>query len=129
MRARILTLGSLLVYLAVATATFAQGTSNPLQGTWTGTWGPSPTDRNNVTVDLKWDGKNLTGVVNPGANAVTLSKTMFDPKTGAVHMEADAQRPSGAAIHYVIDGKVENGTMTGTWNHDNRKGDFKITKK
>jgi hypothetical protein len=35
----------------------------------------------------------------------------------------------GKDIHYVIDGKVENNTMTGSWNHDNRKGDFKIMKK
>jgi hypothetical protein len=28
----------------------------------------------------------------------------------------------------MINGKVENDTMTGSWNHDNRKGDFKISK-
>jgi hypothetical protein len=44
-------------------------------------------------------------------------------------MEAKAPAPGGATYHYIIDGKIENGTMTGSWNHDNRKGDFKITKK
>jgi len=44
-------------------------------------------------------------------------------------MEADAKGRGGQTIHYVIDGKVEKNTMTGSWNHDNRKGDFKITKK
>ena len=39
------------------------------------------------------------------------------------------ERFSPSPIHYVIDGKVEKGTMTGSWTHDNRKGDFKITKK
>ena len=100
-----------------------------MTGTWTGDWGPSPGDRNTVTVDLKWDGKALTGNVNPGPNPIELKKTMFDPKSGAVHMEADAQGPGGRPIHYIIDGKVAQGTMTGTWNHDNRKGDFRITKK
>jgi hypothetical protein len=80
-------------------------------------------------VELKWDGKALTGTVNPGANAVVLKNSTFDPKTGAIHMEADTKGRRGNDIHYVIDGKVENGTMSGTWNHDNRKGDFKITKK
>jgi len=28
----------------------------------------------------------------------------------------------------VIDGKVDKGTMTGSWSHEKRKGDFKITK-
>jgi hypothetical protein len=103
--------------------------ADPLSGTWTGDWGPSPADRNSVTVELKWDGKVLTGTVNPGPNAVALQKCTFDPKTGAVHMEADAKGRRGNDIHYLIDGKVENDTMTGSWNHDNRKGDFKITKK
>ena len=102
---------------------------DPLNGTWAGDWGPSATDRNQVTVELKWDGKNLTGTVNPGANAVELKKATFDPKTDAIHFEADATNRRGNQIHYVIDGKVEGGTMTGTWKHDNRNGDFKITKK
>jgi len=29
----------------------------------------------------------------------------------------------------VIDGKLERSTMTGSWDHGNLKGDFKITKK
>jgi hypothetical protein len=103
--------------------------ADPLSGTWTGDWGPSAADRNTVTVELKWDGKALTGTVNPGPNAVVLQKCTFDPKTGAIHMEADAKGRRGNDIHYLIDGKVENNTMTGSWNHDNRKGDFKITKK
>ncbi|PYS54228.1 MAG: hypothetical protein DMG13_09170 [Acidobacteria bacterium] len=107
---------------------FAQS-AGPLTGTWTGDWGPSPTDRNNVTVELKWDGKSLTGTVNPGPNAVALQKSTFDAKTGAVHMEADAKSYGGRTVHYLIDGKVSGNTMTGSWNHDNRKGDFKITKK
>jgi hypothetical protein len=102
---------------------------NPLSGTWTGDWGPTPTHRNPVAVELKWDGKNLTGNVNPGPNAVELKKATFDAQTNAIHLEADASSRRGGQIHYVIDGKVEGSTMTGTWNHDNLKGDFKITKK
>ena len=75
------------------------------------------------------DGKILTGTVNPGPNAVELQKATFDPKTGAVHFEADAKNRRGNPIHYLIDGKAEKSTMTGSWSHDNRKGDFKITKK
>src|SRR6266850_5051948 len=114
-----------LVSLAIAASVFAQG--DPLSGTWTGDWGPSPGDRNPVTVQLKWDGKALTGTVNPGSDAITLQKSTFDAKTGAIHMEADAKR-GPTTIHYVIDGKVDKGAMSGSWNHDNRKGDLKITK-
>ena len=102
---------------------------DPLSGTWTGDWGPTPTHRNQVAVELKWDGKNLTGNVNPGPNAIELKKATFDAQTNAIHLEADASSRRGGQIHYVIDGKVEGSTMTGAWNHDNLKGDFKITKK
>jgi len=118
------------VCLLIALSAFAQKPGvDPLSGTWIGDWGPSPDDRNQVTVELKWDGKKLSGTVNPGPNAIELQKTSFDPKTGAVHFEADTKDRRGNPIHYVIDGKVEKGTMTGNWSHDNRKGDFKITKK
>jgi hypothetical protein len=104
---------------------------DPLSGTWSGDWGPSPGDRNDVTLQLKWDGKALSGNVTAGTNVakpIPLQKTTFDPKTGAVHMEADVSS-RGRTIHYVIDGKVEKNMMSGSWNHDNRKGDFKIAKK
>ncbi len=124
----------LLAFVAVAVPALAfQKASDPLTGTWSGDWGPSPNDRNTVNVDLKWDGKALTGVVhsiNYPRPDVPLQKSTFNPATGAVHIEADAPNPrGGASIHYVIDGKLMNGTMSGSWNHDGRKGDFKLTKK
>src|ERR1051326_1126689 len=126
MRLRSLVLLSVIACLFIAASVFAQGDS--LSGKWSGDWGPSAADRNDVTLDLKWDGKALTGNVTGGTNVsspIPLQKTTFDPKTGSVHMEADAMS-RGRTVHYVIDGKVDKGTMTGSWNHDNRKGDFKI---
>jgi hypothetical protein len=116
--------------LLIAVSAVAQRSgADPLTGTWTGDWGPSPDDRNQVTVELKYDGKNLTGTVNPGPNAITLQKATYDPKTAAVHFEADAKDRGGKTIHYIVNGKLEKGTMTGTWSHENVKGDFKITRK
>ena len=120
----------LAVCLVLAVSAFAQPSGgDALSGTWVGDWGPSPADRNQVTVDLKWDGKAVTGTVNPGPNAVALQKATFDPKTSAVHFEADAKGHSGSVVHYMINGKIEKATMTGSWSHDTVKGDFKITKK
>ena len=130
MRHKLLCLVSMLLVVTIAaTGAPQKKAADPVTGTWSGDWGPSAGDRNQVTVELKLDGKTVTGTVNPGPNAVALVKSTFDAATSAIHMEADAKNRRGADIHYVIDGKVEGSTMTGTWNHDNRKGDFKITKK
>ena len=129
MRVKVLGLVCTLVACAVVVfgATPQMG-GDPLSGTWKGDWGPSAEDRNQVTVELKWDGHTLSGTVNPSENPVPLEKGTFNPKTGKVHMEADTKNRRGNPIHYIIDGTVQGDTMTGSWNHDNRKGDFKITK-
>src|SRR3989442_12939120 len=92
--------------------------ADPLTGTWTGDWGPSPGDRNMVTVELKLAGTALTGTVKstqPPRDDVTLSKSTFTAAKGAVHMEANAKNPrDGAEVNYVIDGKLANGVMTGS---------------
>jgi hypothetical protein len=121
---------SLLACLLLVVPVFAQqGKADSIAGSWAGTWGPNRNDRNDVTVSLKWDGKTLTGNVDSEGQIIPIQKGTYDAKTGAVHMEADAKSRGGDIVHFVIDGKFENGTMSGTWNHDTRKGDFKITKK
>ena len=120
------------VCLAIAIPLFAlQRGADPISGTWSGDWGPSPGDRNNVNVDLKLEGKNVTGTVHsvgPNRPDVMLSKGSYDSAAGTIHLEADAQG-RGGKVHYVIDGKVANGTMSGSWNHEAVKGDFKLSKK
>ena len=129
MRYRVLTMVSLLACLIVALSAFAQ---DPISGTWAGDWGPNAGDRNDVTLALKFDGKALTGNVTGGTNVsapIPIQKGTFDAKTGVVHMEANSTDRRGQTVRFIIDGKVDKGSMTGTWNHDARKGDFKITKK
>ena len=111
-----------------AAAAAPDASADPLSGTWKGDWGPSPTHRNNVTLELKMDGGNLTGTVNPGPDAIPLAKASFAKDTGMVNMEAEAKGHDGKAVHYVIEGKLDGATLSGSWNHDDKKGDFKITK-
>jgi hypothetical protein len=68
----------LAVFLTASfTAVSLLAADDPLSGTWSGDWGPTPTHRNQVTVELKWDGKELTGKVNPGSNAIEIKKGHF----------------------------------------------------
>jgi len=107
-----------------ASTAFAQF-GHPLKGTWSGEWGAA---KSHVVLEFKWDGKALTGSINPGANAVAFSKVTLDPATWMVHAEADK-----GGVHYAIDGKMENigayqRFMTGTWQQGSQKGDFKVTR-
>jgi uncharacterized protein (DUF2147 family) len=102
--------------------------ADPLSGTWKGDWGPSAEHRNPVTLELKLDGTNVTGTINPGPDAVALTKGSFAKDTGMVTLEAEAKDHAGKAVHYMIEGKVEGSNLSGTWTHDDKKGDFKVAK-
>jgi len=132
MRSKILALFILLASLMTAGAVLAQE-GHPLKGSWIGDWGPNRNDRNPITIVMDWDGKQLTGVVNPGPGAVQIQKATLDPKGWLVHFEVDAKNAAGQPVHYVVDGKIENlglynRSIVGSWGHDNVKGDFKITR-
>jgi len=132
MRARLSLIFALLLYLSTLVAVSAQE-GHPLKGSWIGDWGPNPNDRNQVTIVMDWDGKQITGVLNPGPGAIPIQKASLEPKGWLVHFEAEAKNAAGRTLHYVVDGHIENlglynRSIVGTWSHDNVKGDFKITR-
>jgi hypothetical protein len=120
------------VVLALALPASAQF-GHPLKGTWSGDRGASKDRRSHLVIEFNWDGKAITGTINPGPNAVTLQKATLDPDTWAVHLEADGKDPSGKAVRYVADGKLENigayqRVLSGTWTEGGTKGDFKVVR-
>jgi hypothetical protein len=135
MRVRTLSVICLLACLAIAAPMLSQGNADPVSGSWSGDWGPSERDRNQVTLELKFDAatKAVTGTVKstqPARADVTLTKASYDAATQMVKMEAEARNPrSGQTVKYVIEGKMAGTSMTGSWSHDAVKGDFKLTKK
>jgi len=120
-------LASAAFVVLLLTASFAGAQSDALTGTWTGDWGPSETHRNQVTVELTWDGTDLTGVVNPGPDAIDLATASFDAATGMVKMTASAEGFRGTA-NYTIEGTIDGSEMSGSWNHDRGTGSLKITR-
>src|SRR6266566_7339753 len=128
---------SLCLVASCARAQSAQQGGDPLTGTWIGAFGPAFYDRNTITLELNWDGKNLTGMVRPGVpgarmyrnfESFPIENASFDPKTGIVKFEASYQ-PRGR--HYIIEGKLNKNTLSGSWNRpdENKDGDFKLTRK
>ena len=53
-----------------------------LKGVWLGDWGSDKTHRNPVTIQMDWDGKAITGNINPGPDAVRFTKAELDPASG-----------------------------------------------
>jgi hypothetical protein len=106
---------------------------HPLKGTWSGDWGPNKETRHRLLLELHWDGKAVTGTINPGPNAVPLRTAVLDPSTWSVRLEADGAGPNGTKILYLVEGKLENlgsyyRTLSGTWSQGTERGDFRVTR-
>ena len=106
-------------------ATLIAQEGHPLAGTWHGTWGPNATQRYDVTLVLDYDGKAVTGMMNPGPDSIHFDRITLDPATWSVHFEAKGG--------IVIDAKIEDVTsrhrsLVGTFTQGAMKGDFKVSR-
>jgi len=104
---------------------------HPLTGTWTGDWGPSAAQRTHITLVMNWDGKNVTGTINPGPDAVNLGSVILDVTNWTVRIEANAKDASGKPVRISVEGKLEDLTnphrkLSGTWMQGTTKGDFRL---
>jgi hypothetical protein len=124
--------GLVLFFLCVPAVNAAQY-GHPLTGSWSGDWGTTKETRNRLLLEFDWDGKSVTGTINPGPNAVPLQKASLDPSTWIVRFEAEAKDPSGKPVRYVVEGRLENlgaynRVLTGTWSQGGVKGDFRVVR-
>ncbi|HUA21752.1 MAG TPA: hypothetical protein VMU80_26210 [Bryobacteraceae bacterium] len=102
---------------------------HPLTGSWHGEWHPSAGKKIPIFIYMKWNSKDIEGMINPGPKAVPLQVANLDASNWTVHLEAEAK--DGKRI--VIDGKLDqigsyHRTITGTWTEGAMKGDFKLTR-
>ena len=117
---RVLTFAACVLAAANAPAQYG----HPLKGSWSGDWGPTKAQRTRVLLQMQWDGKAVTGAINPGPNAVPLTRASLDPDTWQVHLEANG---------IVIDGRLENigsahRVLSGTWMQAGAKGDVRLVR-
>jgi hypothetical protein len=127
---RLLVRASALLFVLAAAATASAQFGHPLKGTWSGEWGPN---KEHIVLHLDWNGKQITGAINPGPSGVPLKTATLDAATWAVHLEGEGKNTAGAAVRYVMDGKVENigayqRVIVGTMSEGNQKGDFKVVR-
>ena len=103
---------------------------HPLVGTWHGDWGPNAQNRTDVTFVIDWDGKTISGIINPGPDSMKIENATVDPSPDPngwkVHFEANAK-----GVRVVVDGTIQDITnvrrsVVGTWTQGPSKGDFKM---
>lgn len=120
---------------AVPVVAFAQF-GHPMKGQWSGEWGPED-NPNRLLLDLHWDGKEITGRINPGAdNEATVKKVAFDysnAEAWKVQLEAEGKDASGKPVQIRVDGTLENlgayyRVFHGTWAQGGQKGAFTVTR-
>ena len=108
---------------------------HPLKGQWSGQWGPTDNPKR-LLLDLHWDGKDITGVVNPGDEAAAVKSVTFDysnPSAWKVKLTAEGKDKSGKPVAIAVDGTLENigaynKLFHGTWVEGGQKGDFTLTR-
>ena len=140
----------LLSCVLIAASALAQE-AHPAKGVWVGHWGATPTPQNRILIVMGYDGRNVTGVLNPGPNAAPLKVARMDITPGTprrqgvepvmpvfkMHIEADAKDARGNPITIVADGTMNlvplpNRNITGTWSQtsggNTARNNFKITR-
>jgi len=102
---------------------------HPLKGSWLGEWSGNTDNGDNILLILDWDGKAITGMINPGTDNIPLTRASLDPNGWAVKLEAEGKDKDGSAVRYVIEGKIENlelpnRSINGTWSSNKGRGAF-----
>lgn len=115
----------LLTAVSIAAAQ-SKATADALSGTWTGHMGPQETERQSITVTLKYDGTTITGLITGPPYPGDITGGSFDPATGALRFDVAVRNEEKTAV--VFEGTVVKGTANGTVTFDGRKGTFSIKK-
>ena len=124
-----------LAILLVAPAALHAQFGHPLKGQWSGQWGPADNSKR-LLLDLHWDGKAISGTINPGDEAAKVTSVSFDysnPTAWKVKLQAEGKDRAGKPVSISVDGTLENiGAYSklfhGTWTEAGQKGDFTVTR-
>ena len=82
---------------------------------------------------MNWDGKSVTGIINPGPDSTPIGSVLLDVTNWTVRIEADSKDKTGKAVHISAEGRLEDlasyhRTIRGTWHQGAVSGDFRLTR-
>jgi hypothetical protein len=117
--------------LTLSSIAFGQE-GHPLKGSWIGEWSGNKSHDEFVLLVLDWDGKNVTGIINPGTDNIEIDKVELDPSDWSVTIEADTE-VDNKPLNYVITGTINQlelptRSINGTWKSETGSGDFQISR-
>ena len=111
---------------------------HPLAGTWYGDY-TTGKQKSDITVVMKWDGKSITGLINPGPDSKPLTSVVMDitpGKPAPQGQQSTSGIPPVFKVRFDVDGMTFEGTLknpvagnrqlTGTWKRGNQSGTFQI---
>jgi hypothetical protein len=127
MKKLLTTAAAVLAFGLLGTSAAQEG--HPLKGSWLGEWTGNTVHGDNILLILDWDGKAITGMINPGTDNIPIGKASLEPNGWVVKLEAEGKDKDGGAVRYVIDGKLENlelpnRSLKGTWSSNKGRGTF-----
>lgn len=116
-------LSALVMYLLMTgTATAQEG--HPLKGSWIGEWSGNSTHGDFVLLVMDWDGKNVTGVINPGTDDMVIESVTLNPSDWTVTIRAAGYELQGR----IQELELPSRSIVGTWKNSNRNGKLEINR-
>ena len=126
------------VLIAPGIATIAAQEAHPLVGTWYGDYSTG-NQKTDLTVIMKWDGKTVTGLINPGPTSKPLASAVLDITPGKPAPQGQQSTtgiPPTFKVRFDVDGITFEGTLRnpvsgnrqiiGTWKRGAQSGAFQL---
>ena len=115
-------LGVAFVAGLISTAFAQEG--HPIKGSWIGEWEGNEALGESLLMVMNWDGKNITGVINPGTDNLEIETAELNPNDWSVRIEAG---------DYVLEGtfarlELPNRSISGKWSNGGDSGNFEIVR-
>jgi hypothetical protein len=126
------------IVVSTGTVTVAAQEGHPLAGTWYGDY-TSGNQKTDLAVIMKWDGKSVSGLINPGPNSKPLTSVVLDITPGKPAPQGQQSTtgiPPTFNVRFEVDGMTFEGTLrnpvggnrqlVGTWKRGAQGGPFQI---
>ena len=101
------------VMMSAWIVTTAAQEAHPLAGTWYGDYSTG-TQKTDLTVIMKWDGKSVSGLINPGPNSKPLTSVVLDITPGKPAPQGQQSTtgvPPTFKVRFDVDGMTFEGTL------------------